>query len=206
MNHRELEETLCRLDSVNAVRVVTEGDRVREVHVLGDPGKPAKQIVRDVQTLAMARFGTNIDRRVISVVQLNADERPADAERPNLIRINESPNGSRTTITVTLGWQGHEHSGDAGGPSTGSARLRIVGEATLAAIEALTDGAAPLALDSIGAAAIGMRQVMVAVVVSAIAGEERVVVGSALSAGDEAEAAVRAVLDALNRRLPQLTG
>ena len=72
LNYQELEETLSRLDSVDAVRVVTEGERVAEVHILAATSKPPKQVVRDVQSLAMARYGTNIDRRVISVVQLAA--------------------------------------------------------------------------------------------------------------------------------------
>ena len=44
---RELEDELCRLGGVHAVRIV--GDRAGrpiEVHVLADPTKPAKQIVR----------------------------------------------------------------------------------------------------------------------------------------------------------------
>jgi hypothetical protein len=60
MDYRELEETLARLPSVNAVRVAGDRDRVREVHVLAAPDKAAKQVVRDVQTLALARFGVDL--------------------------------------------------------------------------------------------------------------------------------------------------
>jgi len=69
----ELEETLARLPSVNAVRVAGGGGEIREVHVLAAPDKAPKQVVRDVQTLALARFGITIDRRVISVVQIGPD-------------------------------------------------------------------------------------------------------------------------------------
>ena len=58
MDRHELEETLARLPSINAVRVATDGDVVTEVHVLAGPEKAAKQVVRDVQTLALARFGS----------------------------------------------------------------------------------------------------------------------------------------------------
>ena len=58
-----------------------------------------------------------------------------------------------------------------------------------------------LALDAVGAPGIGMRKVMVAVIVSTGAQGEQVAVGSALSHGDDSEATVRAVLDALNRRI-----
>ncbi len=208
MNFREFEETLCRLPAVDAVRVVGDNDRVSEVHVLTGPGKSAKQVVRDVQSLAMARFGANIDRRVISVVQIAAEDRPPSVggERAKVAGIQEQPEGNRSTVTVTLDWQGEQHTGSATGSAASSARMRLVGEATLRALEHAHDGLPPLALDAIGAPGVGMRNVVVAVVVSvAPDGSEEVSVGCALSGDDAQEAAVRAVLDSLNRRIPQLS-
>ena len=86
------------------------------------------------------------------------------------------------------------------GPAAASARLRLVGEAALRAIESLLDGDV-LALDSIGNPAIGMKTVIVAVVVATGDRGEEISVGSALSSGDDSETAVRAVLDAVNRRI-----
>ncbi len=203
LSTQELEETLTQLDSVEALRIVMSGDRVTEVHVLAAPAKPPKQVVRDIQSLAMARYGTNIDRRVISVVQLGSNSVDLRTpERPALVRIQEQPQESRTTIHVTLEWQNSEHVGTATGPAAASARFRLIGEATLDAIEAIFTDTPPLGLDSIGIAAVGMRTVVIAVIVSAGKRDEELVVGSALSSGDDASAAVRAVLDALNRRLP----
>ncbi|NOY56424.1 MAG: hypothetical protein GXP34_10620, partial [Actinobacteria bacterium] len=54
MKYRELEEALCLLPTVDAVRIVGDNGRVAEVHVLAAPAKPPKQVVRDVQSLAMA--------------------------------------------------------------------------------------------------------------------------------------------------------
>ncbi len=207
LNHQELEETLSRLDSVDAVRVVTDGDRVAEVHILAATSKPPKQVVRDVQSLAMARYGANIDRRVISVVQL-ASPGPAETavSRPRLISIRDEVDGPRTTVRVTLTWQSGEFTGTATGPIVGSARLRLVGEATLNALDQIFIELPPLALDSIGVAAVGMRRIAIAVVVGGTTRDDELAVGSALAGDDESEAAVRAVLDALNRRLPTLAG
>lgn len=205
LQHQELEETLSRLDSVDAVRVVIDGDRVAEVHILAAPSKPPKQVVRDVQSLAMARYDTNIDRRVISVVQLAAQAMAAQAEsRPRLVSIRDDSDGPRTTVIVTLGWQNGEHTGSATGPIAGSARLRLVGEATLDALDRIFINLPPLVLDSIGIATVGMRRIAVAVVVGGTTQNSELAVGSALASDDESEAAVRAVLDALNRRLPTL--
>jgi hypothetical protein len=200
MDHRELEETLARLPSINAVRVAGSGGEIREVHVLAAPEKAAKQVVRDVQTLALARFGITIDRRAISVVQIGPEQIRTEEDRPAIIGVHEIPEGPRTTVVVTLRWHAEEYAGTAAGPAAPSARLRLVGEAALRAVEQIIVDEA-LALDAVGAPGIGMRKVIVAVVVSTGPHGEDVVVGSAISEGDDSEAAVRAVLDALNRRI-----
>jgi hypothetical protein len=200
MDVRELEETLARLPSINAVRVAATRDEVREVHVLAAPDKSPKQVVRDVQTLALARFGITIDRRAVSVVQIGPERISFQEDRPAIMGVHEIPEGARTTVAVTLRWRGDEFVGTATGPTAPSARLRLVGEAALRAVEDLI-GDEALALDAVGAPGIGMRKVMVVVVVSTGVHGEQVAVGSALSHGDDSEATVRAILDALNRRI-----
>jgi len=200
MDRHELEETLARLPSITAVRVVADGAEVIEVHVLASPEKAPKQVLRDVQTVALARFGVTIDRAAVSVVQIGPDSIATDDDRPAIMGVHEIPEGPRTTVAVTLGWHGEEYVGTGTGPAAASARLRLVGEAALRAIESLLDGDV-LALDSIGNPAIGMKTVIVAVVVATGDRGEEVSVGSALSSGDDSETAVRAVLDAVNRRI-----
>ncbi|MDP2622952.1 MAG: hypothetical protein Q8Q29_04045 [Actinomycetota bacterium] len=200
---QELEETLARLPSINAIRIVGGKDGIREVHVLAALDKAPKQVVRDVQSLALARFGITIDRRAISVVQIGPERLDPGEDRPAIKGVHEIPEGAKTTVAVTLGWHGEEYIGTATGPAAQSARYRLVGEAGLRAIEDLLPGEA-LALDSVGAPTIGMRTVMVVVIVSTGERGEEVSVGSALSHGDDSETVVRAVLDALNRRITRL--
>ncbi len=205
-NHRELEESITHLDSVDAARVVTDGPRVSEVHVIAAPGKPAKQVVRDVQSLAMARFGASIDRRVISVVQISpTDLTGAATSRPALVGVREEPNGTRTTLKVTLRFDDEDRTGSATGPAVASTRLRLIGEATIDAVERTFEGTPPLALDAVNTTIVGSRRVIVAIVISAGEdGGEHLTVGSTLSSGDDAEATVKAVLDALNRRMERI--
>jgi hypothetical protein len=69
----ELERELCRIPEVTAARVVAGASGlIEEVHILSLPLKHAKQVVRDVQSVAMASFGLDLDRRIVSVVQLEA--------------------------------------------------------------------------------------------------------------------------------------
>jgi len=205
-NHRELEESISHLDSVDAARVVTDGPRVTEVHVIASPGKAAKQVVRDVQSLAMARFGATIDRRVVSVVQISPTELAGGiSNRAALVGVSEEPNGTRTTLKVTLRFDDEDRTGAAIGPAVASTRLRLIGEATIDAVERTFDGVPPIALDAISVSIVGSRRVIVAIVVSADNGGEQLTVGSALSTGDDGEATVKAVLGALNRRIERLS-
>ena len=75
-----VEAELCRIPHVLRAHVVRDAsETVRELHIVAAPGKPAKQVVRDVQSVAMASFGIDVDRNVVSVVQL--EDRPYDAQR-----------------------------------------------------------------------------------------------------------------------------
>lgn len=203
VNFRELEEGLTRLESVDAARLVNLGERITEVHIIAAVDKPAKQVVRDVQSLAMARFGVNIDRRVISVVQISPhDVALATTARAALTRISETPNGTRTTLEVTLRHEDAEHVGTATGPAVASARLRLVGEATIDAIERTFPAMPPIALDAVTGTTVGTRDVVVAIVITAAQrGGEDLNVGSAIAAGNHDDATVKAVLNALNRRI-----
>ena len=50
----EFEDELKRLPGIIAASVVTGPDAIpNEIHVLAEPGKPPKQVVRDVQSFAM---------------------------------------------------------------------------------------------------------------------------------------------------------
>jgi hypothetical protein len=206
VNFKELEEGLTRLESVDAARVVNQGDKITEIHVIAASDKPSKQVARDVQSLAMARFGLSVDHRVISVVQISPHHLElVNGARAALRRVSESPNGTRTTIEVTLRHGDEEFTGSATGPAVSAARLRLIGDATIDAIEKTFEEVPPIALDSIAKTHVGNRDVIVAIVVTAgDRGSEDLNVGSAIASGPVDDAAVKAVLNALNRRLSSL--
>jgi len=74
------EAALRELRDVHGVSLQMQGDKVSEIHVETRSRRPAKQIVRDVQTILRTRFGHQIDHRVVSVAYTNDPaERPAHA-------------------------------------------------------------------------------------------------------------------------------
>ena len=203
MDVATLERRLRRVPGIEAVRVVMNGASASEVHVLALPGKPPKQVVRDVQSVAMAAYGLSIDRRVVSVVQMHSDLRDG-GDRPAIDDIAEETTGSRAKLTVTLTWRDQRLEGTAVGPSARATRLALVADATVAALEQGLAGDAAFAVTGIDVHQVGGARVAVAAVALVSGGEERIVSGSALVREDELKSAARAVLDALNRQFPTI--
>lgn len=203
MNLRELEERLARLPGVEAARVVSAGGKITEVHLVTDMEKPAKQVVRDVQTLAQAAFGLTIDRRVVSVVQL-PDADLSTGDRPIIIDVSESLDGSHSRVAVTLNWQGDSLVGEVAGAAGSTSRNRLIAEATIAALKQATQEDTAFGVASVDLTTLGGQRIAIAQVVVVTDSAERLMVGSSLADSDNGRAVVRAVLDALNRRIPEL--
>ncbi|MFP5333014.1 MAG: hypothetical protein ACLGHX_11740 [Acidimicrobiia bacterium] len=203
MDLKALESTIARIPGVEHVRVVLDKGKPTEVHVLATPGKPAKQLVRDVQSVAMAAFDLDIDRRIISVVQIDGGDLAA-GDRPMVEDVGEEIDGSRMKVTVTLHWHDEKLTGSAQGPAASTTRMRLVAEATLAALEQALDENAAFAISAEAVHRVGAEDVAIAQVVLVIGGRERMMVGSALVGSDPSQAMVRAVLDAVNRQVPGL--
>ena len=213
----ELEDALRHIQGVKAASVVTGPDAVpTEVHVLASPGKPAKQVVRDVQSLAMARYDIDIDHRIVSVVQMGDDEvratatpeadadSPADegdgTVRPAIAAIMVRTGKGETDASVTLAAGDQLFEGTAQGPTGHSHRARLVAVATLDAVTELLGH--PCEVESATIVATGSREVALSVLTMSVPRTgEQVLTGCAAVRGDEAEAVARSVLAALNRQL-----
>jgi len=203
MDYVAFQEKIGRIDGVEAARVVAENGHVDEIHVLARRNKTPKQLVRDVQSLSQALFGVDIDRRVVSVVQL-ADVDLDVGLRPALVDVSESLEGSRAEVTVTLRWQESLLIGTATGAAASATRPRQIAEATLEAIRQAIHADAAVAIASMDVPVLGSRKVAIAQVVLVTEATERMLIGAAYVDDDETKTIVRAVLDALNRFLPDL--
>lgn len=212
----ELEDSLRRIAGVRAVSVVTGPDaRPTEIHVLTDHSKPAKQVVRDVQSLAMASHDLDIDHRIVSVVQIDdclphltldgidsagdADG-PAATPRALVASVAQRISGSEAEATVVLRMGSDVFEGSETGSSSPGSRPRLVARAALRAVSELLGS--PAEIEHAEIVHVGGRAVAVCLVeVQAPRIGEQLLSGSALVRGDEADAVARSVLDALNRRL-----
>ena len=220
----ELERALCRVPEITAARVVAESAGAPvEVHILSAPTKHAKQVVRDVQSVAMASYGIDLDRRIISVVQLDGvatsslsspafengeddgDELVLNGDRITVAGVSANRSGLQCNAQVTLRRGDAEAMGMAEGLVATSTVLRLVAQATVAALRHLEPAAARADVEAATLMHIGDRSVALTTVVLVVPPYEEVIAGSAVvRAAGELDAVARAVLDATNRRLPQL--
>lgn len=203
MDYHSLQDKIKRLDGVEAARVVAANGHIDEIHVLARRNKTPKQIVRDVQSLSQALFGLNIDRRVVSVVQLS-DADLDEGLRPALVDVAEALEGSRADVTVTLRWHDSLLIGKAAGAAAQATKARLVADATIGGLRQAISPEVALAIGSMDVPTLGSRKVAIAQVVLVTEGTERMLIGCAYVEDDETRAVVRAVLDALNRFLPDL--
>ena len=138
----------------------------------------------------------------ISANNRGQGERPS---RAAIVGIQERSENGQASVTITLTYHDAEFAGHAVGSAAVSARPRIVGEATLRAVENVTGGRLKLTLDAIATTDLGESRVAMAQI--GLMGSNEPLVGSALvQTSDSATATVKAVLDALNRRMAQVLG
>ena len=202
----DVEREICRLPDVSIARIVADrGGRVTEVHVVAQPGKRPKQIVRDVQSIALASFGLELDRRIVSVVQLSSTGEAGNAplgNRPSIVAITAEASGLRSLVRVTLSRDEDEAVGFAEGSVAMTARHRLVATATVDALRQLDPAAECIDIDHAQIVRVGQLDVAVVTIVFVVPPHEQVVAGSAIvRPQQEADAVARAVLDATNRRL-----
>ena len=210
----EFEAALRAVPGIREASVRTGPDaHPIEVHVVAGDTTPAKQVVRDVQSVAMAQFDLDIDHRIVSVVQIpesavgvgEAAEARAAAEdeslpRPALTQIATTRREGDTHVEVSLGIAGQVFLGAADGPSGSLHKPRIVAGATLAALTELLG--IPAQIESAQVLDVANREVaLVSLVLTIPRLGDQALVGSALVRGDEEDAVARAVLAAVNRRL-----
>jgi len=203
----EVEETICQIKEVQAARVVAgNGNEIEEIHILALPGKGPKQLVRDVESALMARFGLPIDHKKVSIAQVgNGEVTKPQKARPKINSINFELSGVQAKVTVALALDGKECEGAAMGPASQTERRRLVAVATLNAIGEFIEGSYAFALEDVDLVLLGREKVAVCCVSIVTPLEEQMFSGSAIVRQSENDSVVRATLDAINRRFGFLT-
>lgn len=203
----DYEDIIRQIKDVISARIVTDSNgEITEIHVLAGSGRGPKQVVRDIESAFMAQFGLSVDHKKISVAQMQDEEaaRTGLEIRPKVVSVTVLSTGRTTEIKVQLEIGGQVFEGLSAGPNTANNKLRLISQATVLALEGYLKGTCNLVPEDIVTINLAKRQAVVASVslVTNI-GEERLI-GAAFLNHDEREAAVKATLAAVNRRMALL--
>lgn len=202
----EVQAAIGRVRGVMATRVVGENGDISEVHILAQAGRPAKQIVRDVESLVAAQFGMKLDHRKVSVAQIEGPKEEAPLPRPEIRGVRIEAEGGRVRVHVTLAHGNQSYEGSAEGAGASVNRYRLAAAAALGALENYLNKSCRLVLDDLVPFHLGgWDGYLAGVVLISTFGEEHLV-GCSLVKKDKMDAAIKAACNAVNRRIRHLGG
>lgn len=201
------------------VRPGEDGHDLREIHVLSDGALAPKQIVRNIETLLKTAFDLTIDHRIVSIAVLKEGADVEAAERAESIVeardraappkpaprvvfhrlrvVQEEP--MKCTAYVELKQGDVIFEGSHRDTDTPEARVFAAARAVIEALEYLTEKEMAFYLAGLEQMRVYEDQVLIVLVESRRGRQRMRMVGTAAVIDDLHEAAVRAVLDAVNR-------
>ncbi|AGL49594.1 hypothetical protein THMA_0684 [Thermotoga maritima MSB8] len=131
---KTLEEVISKISGVISAKVIEEDGQPREIHVIADPSRNPKQIVRDIETVALASLGMKIDRRIISVAQLSQGRFPSSQTYEiTSIEVKNLDRKKQVKVTIHNPLEDEDMVGESAGPGTSTNLPRLVGEAVIEA-------------------------------------------------------------------------
>ncbi len=202
----EYERLIEKVKGVISAKISTTSEEtIQEIHILAGQQRSPKQIVRDIESLFMAHYGLSIDHKKISIAQLEKEPNQ-EQSTPRLILagLESSVHRLKADVKVSLRYGEEEFVGSYSGPRSQGSQLRISANATLSALQQCLKTDCYLAVEDVTLVRLADKNaVNVAVSMLSTEGEE-LLVGAAWVRGDEQDAVAKALLCALNRKMPEL--
>jgi hypothetical protein len=200
MDFSAIQETINKIDGVITTKVVSEGDIIQEVHILANKLRAPKQIVRDIESSLLALFDYRIDRKVISIAQIQTDDYKT-IKRIIFDGISFITSGNTVECSVSLIYDEEEYSATQTAVKTTANKRKVVAAAAIKAVEDILKHA--FIFDIQDVLINNSKDItVISVLVNIIEDEnEEMTVGSAIVKNDVNEAIVKATLDAVNRRV-----
>jgi hypothetical protein len=207
INVAKIEELLSQVRGVLAVRVVLEDQgQIDELHIVGSPERSAKQMVRDVESLLYVRGGVRVDHRKISLVQIAESAIQPAQVRVRLLDISLA-SGEQAATTVVLGMDEQRVQGvGRSRPDRDDQPEQLAGYATIHALDQLIGARGQFRLENLERQPFGQLEVFLTHLSLATDDGIETLLGISVVRDDDPAAVVRAILDAVNRRLQRLLG
>lgn len=212
MVQRDVSEEVIRravisLPDVQSCKVELNSERgISAIHAVSRSKRPAKQIVRDIESLLQADFGIGVDHRKISIARVTGEASTPSVGglRPTLASITFSAEGGKGECKVVLNRGEFKVCGESEGVALGGGDLRLVANATFRAIEQLVGREVQFELLDVVRLRVATRETIVVLANYVSEGDVRSLAGCVQFEGSEQRGVVNAALDACNRIVEKL--
>lgn len=200
MDFLALQDIINKIEGVLNAKIIAEENEIIELHILANNLRAAKQIVRDIESSLIAAFDYRIDRRVISIAQIDTDD-TKNVRRIKFDGVALSTFGDQVDCTVKLIHNDEEFSSCQSAIKTENNKRKVVAISTIRTVEELLGKS--LSFDVQDVFVQSSKDTTFATVLVNIInkGREEIMIGTALVNNDINEAIVKAALDAVNRRI-----
>jgi hypothetical protein len=191
MSAKTLEDVISKISGVISVKVIEEDGQPREIHVIADPSRNPKQIVRDIETVALASLGMKLDRRIISVAQLSQGRvSPSQSYEISSIEVKSLDRKKQVRVTINNLFEDEELVGESVGAGTSTNLPRLVGEAVIEAFNIDS----PVSVDDVQRVFLAGKEFVLVHLTVQDDEKERAEVGVAPLEGDFLKAVAKATL------------
>lgn len=200
MDLMSFEDVITKIQGVTHSKVVYNDEEVEEVHIIANTTRAPKQIVRDIESALLAIFNYRIDRKLISIAQIDTGERKS-IKRIRYEGISLEIKDNKVRCEIRLNMDDDEYTSTQTAIGTSINRRKVVAKATVSAVEEIIGQVSIFDIEDITINAIRDTSYVTVIVnmINDIA--EEVLIGTAIIRNDVNEAIAKATLDAINRRL-----
>ncbi|MDU1412972.1 MAG: hypothetical protein E6929_09160 [Clostridium sp.] len=198
MDFMEFQNVISKIEGIKYVKLVFDDKEIQEIHVISNAIRSPKQIVRDIESTLLAIFNYRIDRKIISIAQID------DGEKRKLGRIiyegtSAFVKDNIIQCEVKLFFDEEEFSSVKRAVNTSLNRNRVVAKAAINTIENIIGQALLFDVEDVVISQ-SRSTAFVTVIVDMIENsKEEKLIGTAIVRNDLNEAICKATLDAVNR-------
>jgi len=200
MDFNVFQEMINKINGVISTKIIHQDNDIQEMHILANTLRAPKQIVRDIESILLTTFDYRVDRKVISIAQIETEDNDP-IKRIKFGGISLEVQANILECSVKLMYEEQEFFVTQVGIKTTANRKKIVAKATIDAVEKILGQT--FIFDVQDVISTTNREVtFISVLVNMVINEtEETMVGSAIVKNDINEAIAKATLAAINRRV-----
>jgi len=200
MDFNVFQEMINKINGVISTKIIHQDNEIQELHILANTLRSPKQIVRDIESILLTSFDYRIDRKVISIAQIETDDSDP-IKRIKFGGISLDVQSNMVECKVKLLYEEQEFFVTQVGIKTAVNRKKIVAKATIDAVEKILGQTFIFDVQDV-ITSTNRDIIFISVLVNMVINEsEETMVGSAIVKNDINEAIAKATLAAINRRV-----